>query len=90
MEAFDIGVIATFLIAYGLISGRVEHSPLTGPMFFVGFGLLIGSEGLDVLDLSLDSQAVELLAEATLALLLFSDASKIDVMRLRTRACVCL
>ncbi len=83
MEAFDIGVIAAFLIAYGLISGRVEHSPLTGPMFFVGFGLLIGSEGLDVLDLSLDSQAVELLAEATLALLLFSDASKIDVMRLR-------
>ena len=83
MEAFDIGVIAAFLIAYGLVSGRVEHSPLTGPMFFVGFGLLIGSEGLDVLDLSLDSQAVELLAEATLALLLFSDAVKIDVMRLR-------
>ncbi|MEO0494068.1 MAG: cation:proton antiporter, partial [Actinomycetota bacterium] len=83
MDAFDVGVIAVFLIAYGLISGRVEHSPLTGPMFFVGFGLLIGSEGFDVLELSLDSEAVELLAEATLALLLFSDAVRIDVMRLR-------
>lgn len=83
MEAFDVGIIAAFLIAYGLISGRVECSPLTGPMFFVGFGLLIGSKGFDIVDLSLDSTAVELLAEATLALLLFSDASKIDVMRLR-------
>ena len=83
MEAFDIGVIAAFLIAYGLISGRVEESPLTGPMLFVGFGLLVGRQGLGVLDLSLDSHAVELLAEATLALLLFSDASKIEITRLR-------
>ena len=65
MEASDIGVIAAFLIVYGLISGRVEQSPLTGPMLFVGFGLLVGHQGFGVLDLSLDSQAVELLAEAT-------------------------
>ncbi len=83
MEAFDVGLIAAFLVAYGLISARVDRSPLTGPMFFVGFGLLIGTEGLDVVDLSLDSAGVELLAEATLALLLFSDAVRIDVMRLR-------
>ncbi len=83
MEAFDIGLIAAFLVAYGLISARIERSPLTGPMFFVGFGLLIGSEGFDVVDLSLDSEGVELLAEATLGLLLFSDAVRIDVMRLR-------
>ncbi|MEM9201445.1 MAG: cation:proton antiporter [Actinomycetota bacterium] len=83
VQAFDVGVIAAFLVAYGLISARVERSPLTGPMLFVGFGLLIGTEGFDIIELSLDSEGVELLAEATLALLLFSDASRIDVMRLR-------
>ena len=88
MDAVDIGLIAAFLVAYGLISARVERSPLTGPMFFVGFGLLIGSEGFDVLDLQLDSSGVELLAEATLALLLFSDAVRIDVMALRHDAAI--
>ncbi|MEM9135457.1 MAG: cation:proton antiporter [Actinomycetota bacterium] len=83
MQAFDVGLIAAFFVAYGLISGRVERSPLTGPMFFVGFGLLIGSAGFDVVDPPLDSEGVELLAEATLALLLFSDAVGIDVRRLR-------
>ncbi len=83
MQAFDVGLIAAFLVAYGLISGRVDRSPLTGPMFFVGFGLLIGSGGFDIVELSLDSEGVELLAEATLALLLFSDAVGIDVARLR-------
>lgn len=76
--------MAAFVIGYGLTSGRVERIPfLTGPIVFVGFGLLMGSEGFGVLDLGLDDAGVEVLAEATLGLLLFSDAVRIDVMRLR-------
>ena len=83
MDALDLAIIAAFVVAYGLVSQRVESSPLTGPMIFVGFGLLVGSAGLDVLDLPLDATGVELLAEATLGLLLFSDAVRIDAHRLR-------
>ncbi|MEM7141228.1 MAG: cation:proton antiporter [Actinomycetota bacterium] len=83
MSTADIAIIAGFVIAYGLVSRRVEHSLLTGPMLFVGFGLLMGSAGFDVLDFGLDSAGVEVLAEATLGLLLFTDATRIDVVRLR-------
>ena len=84
MEAADIAIIAGFLVLYGLVSQQVERSVLTGPMIFVGFGLFVGREGFDVVDLPLDDAGVELLAEATLGLLLFSDAVRIDVQRLRT------
>lgn len=83
MSTIDVAMIAGFVIAYGLISHRVERSVLTGPMLFVAFGLLMGSAGFDVLDLSLDSSGVEILAEATLALLLFTDATRIDMRSLR-------
>ncbi|MDW3219835.1 MAG: cation:proton antiporter [Acidimicrobiales bacterium] len=84
MSTSDIAIIAGFVIAYGLVSRRVEHSLLTGPMLFVGFGLLVGSAGFDVLDFGLDSTGVEVLAEATLGLLLFTDATRIDTARLRS------
>jgi len=83
MDALDVAAIAGFLLIYGLVSRRVERSFLTGPMLFVAFGILIGSEGFEVVDVPLDSAGVELLAEATLGLLLFSDAVRIDVARLR-------
>ena len=83
MEILDITIIAGFMVLYGLVSGAVERSVLTGPMLFVGFGLLVGEEGLDVLDVPLETAGVELLTEATLGLLLFSDAVRIDINRLR-------
>ncbi len=83
MDALDVAIITGFIIAFGLVSRVVERSVLTGPMLFVGFGLLVGSEGFDIVDIPLDDAGVELLAEATLGLLLFSDAVRIDMMRLR-------
>ncbi len=83
MDTLDVAAIAGFLLIYGLVSRRVERSFLTGPMVFVAFGLVIGTEGFAVVDVPLDNTGVELLAEATLGLLLFSDAVRIDVMRLR-------
>jgi NhaP-type Na+/H+ or K+/H+ antiporter len=83
MSATDVALVAGFVIAFGLVSRKVEHSLLTGPMVFVAFGLAAGSAGFDIVDLDLGSAGVELLAEATLGLLLFTDATRIDVARLR-------
>ena len=52
-------------------------------MLFVGVGLLVGPEVLDGIDLSSTSSIVRTLAEATLALVLFCDASRIDLRQLR-------
>ena len=81
MEFVDIAVVAVFVLGYALISSRLETTPVTGPMVFVGAGILLGTEVLDVLDL--DERAVQILAEATLVLLLFTDAIRIDLRRLR-------
>jgi hypothetical protein len=45
-------------------------------MVFVGFGLIMGTAGFELLEVTLDSTGVELLAEATLGLLLFADTTR--------------
>ena len=58
-------------------------------MVFVAVGLLVGPEVLDGIDLESSSGTVRTLAEATLALVLFCDASRIDLKLLRARGRVC-
>ena len=52
-------------------------------MVFTGVGLLVGPEVLGEIDLESSSGTVRALAEATLALVLFCDASRIDLRLLR-------
>jgi len=83
MEFEQVALVAGFVLAYALVSRRLETTPVTGPMVFVGFGLLIGSGGLDLVDIGMREGAVRGLAEATLVLLLFTDAIRIDLRLLR-------
>ncbi len=75
--------IAVALLAYAAVSGRLVGTPITGPMLFTAFGLLVGVDTLGLVDPAVSGQAVRLLAEATLALVLFGDASRIDLKALR-------
>src|SRR5688572_16561559 len=52
-------------------------------MLFVALGLLVGPQVLDGIDLESTGSTVRTLAEATLTLVLFADASRIDLRRLR-------
>jgi sodium/hydrogen antiporter len=74
-----LALLALALLGVAAVSRRLSGTPITPAMVFVGFGLLVGREVLDVVDLSSSSAAVRALAEATLALVLFSDASRIDL-----------
>jgi NhaP-type Na+/H+ or K+/H+ antiporter len=78
-----LAVVAVTLLAFAAISGRIEGSPITAAMVFTAVGLLVGSEALGFVELAPAGETVKLLAEATLALVLFSDASRIDVRALR-------
>ncbi len=79
----ELLTMAIVVFGYALVSHRVERLAVTGPMVMVAVGLVIGEGGLDWLDLELETESVSLLAEATLVLVLFSDATRIDLMRLR-------
>jgi NhaP-type Na+/H+ or K+/H+ antiporter len=53
-------------------------------MVFTALGLLFGADALGLVDESATGEGVKLLAEATLTLVLFSDASRIDLRALRS------
>ena len=77
-----IGALA--LLGVAAVSRRLAGTPLTPAMLFVGIGLLAGRKVLGGIDLESSSSAVRTLAEATLALVLFCDASSIDLRDLRS------
>jgi NhaP-type Na+/H+ or K+/H+ antiporter len=83
VEDWNLAIVAALVLVYAGCSRRLERTHLTGPILFVGAGLLVGGEGLGWLDLHLGSSAVRTLAEATLTLMLFADASRIQVRALR-------
>ncbi len=83
---WSLAIVALTLLAVGAVSGRLSGTPLTATMLFVVIGLLVGPEVLGEIDTDSSSSAVRTLAEATLALVLFCDASRIDLGRLRHEA----
>jgi NhaP-type Na+/H+ or K+/H+ antiporter len=78
-----LAAVALALIGFGVISRRVDGTPVTPAILFVGVGLVVGSQALDLLHPSPTGEAVKVLAEATLTLVLFADASRIDLRTLR-------
>jgi len=81
-----LAVVALALLGVATVSKRLSGTPITPAILFVALGLLIGPKALDGIDVSATSASVRVLAEATLALVLFSDASRIDLRALRRTA----
>jgi len=84
MDQLSILIIVTAFLVYGLISRRLESTVLTGPLLFAGFGLLVGPASLDLIPIEITSMTVQVLAEITLILVLFSDAASVDLRQLRS------
>lgn len=79
----DLTVMALVLGGVALVRDRIASWPVTGPMLFVGAGVLLGPDLLSILQLGIEDDSVALAAEMTLVMLLFSDASRIDTPALR-------
>lgn len=74
---------ALLLFIFGLISKMSERSPVTGPMFFMAVGVLLGPLGFDLFELHFNAPVTKVLAELTLIIILFVDASMIRFTDLR-------
>jgi NhaP-type Na+/H+ or K+/H+ antiporter len=83
---WTLAIVAAALLGVAAVSRLLTGTPVTPAMALVACGLLVGPQLLDGVDLSSRSEAVRALAEATLTLVLFSDASRIDLRRLRRGA----
>ena len=80
---WSLAIVAAALLGVAAVSGRLSGTPITPAIVFVAVGLLVGPEVVGGIDLSSSSSTVRALAEATLALVLFCDASRIDLGQLR-------
>ena len=67
------------MLIYSAAAGRVGRSWLSGPILFTGAGLVLGPAGLGVLDLPLTAADLRILAEISLAMVLFTDAAHADL-----------
>ncbi len=84
MDLIGLLVVGLTILAYGVVSKRAERSILSPPMAFVTVGLLAGPLGFGLIEFSVEEPFVHLLAEVTLVLVLFIDASRISFARLRS------
>jgi NhaP-type Na+/H+ or K+/H+ antiporter len=68
-------IVLAVVAIYALMSRWVELSIITLPMIFTGLGLALGGIGLDLVPMNVGNEVVHAIAEITLVLVLFSDAS---------------
>jgi len=78
-----LALIAFAVLAVVAFSRRLSGTPVTPQMVFLAVGVLVGPEVLGDVDPSPAGGPVRALAEATLTLVLFADASRIDLRALR-------
>lgn len=86
MNAGAAIALVALLIGWSLVAGRLERLDVTGPILFVAAGLALANGPWALIDVSVETSAVHTLAEITLALLLFSDAARINPQDLRHSA----
>ena len=83
MGGSGLVALALLVLVYAAVSRRLSGTVVTAAMVFVAGGILVSGEVLGWLDPTIDSSTVRWIAEATLTVVLFSDASRIDPAALR-------
>ena len=73
-----LAVIGGLIALVSLFREKIATLPLTTPIIYVALGMLLAPEAFGLVDLRFEGEALALFAEVTLALLLFSDAARID------------
>lgn len=75
--------IAVILVAYAAVSRPLDRRGVTSAMVFTAAGLAVGTAGLGLVDVKLESIVAERVTELALVFLLFSDSTRIDLAGLR-------
>ena len=86
MSVSDLAIVAALVFGWGALSARLERFEVTAPITFVVAGLLLTHWPLAFLSVTPSRELIKELAEFTLALVLFSDASRVGLHELRVDA----
>jgi len=82
----DLAIVAALVFGWGTLSARLERFDVTAPITFVVAGLLLTHGPLVSLGIHPSHELIKSLAEFTLVLVLFSDASRVGLHELRQQA----
>jgi NhaP-type Na+/H+ or K+/H+ antiporter len=79
----ELAFLALFIFCYSIVAGRLERSVVSGPIVFITAGFLMGPLGFGWFDGDVTRTGLRILADLTLALILFIDAASADLSILR-------
>ena len=83
MSETTFAVVALLVLGWAVVSDLLARANLTSPMVFAVAGYLLANPDWGPLSLDVETPAMHLVTELTLALLLFSDAARVNVAQLR-------
>ena len=79
-------ILAIVVVAYALVAAVLDRRSITAPLVFVTAGVVLGSEGLDVVSFGFEDEVTLGLTELVLALLLFADAATVPLAAVESDA----
>ena len=83
MTEATVAVIALLVLGWALVSGVWARHDVTGPFVFTLAGYVLGNPDWGPLTVNVETTSIHIVAEVTLALVLFSDAARVNVAELR-------
>lgn len=90
MEAFNtqtlamtLALVGVVIVVAALLSGLIERSNLPQVGVFLALGAILGPYGLQLMNVTLQSPLLRMVATLSLALVLFTDAVGLDVREMR-------
>ena len=83
MTDATFAVLMVLVLVWAVVSHLLDRLNITGALVFAVAGYLLGNPTWGPLAVDVETPAIHLLAELTLALLLFSDAARVNVSQLR-------
>lgn len=78
-----LAALSLIVLGWAVVSNRLAGWNITGPLVFTVAGFLLGNPDWGPIAVDVEAPPVHVLAELTLALLLFSDASRVNITTLR-------
>ncbi|MFL5646710.1 MAG: cation:proton antiporter, partial [Chloroflexota bacterium] len=79
----ELAVLALLVAGYALVAARLDRWSIGPALAFLLIGFLLADDVLGPISITPDNEAIRILAETTLTLLLFVDASTIRARALR-------
>lgn len=79
-------IFSLFILLYALFATRIEKTIISGPVLALIIGVIFGPLMLNMTQVKLENEAYRIIAELALALVLFTDASKSNLMVLKKNA----